>query len=111
MRIPRLTHFKEQDLKAAPADSTNSEVEGSSSSPSDPDASKKSSISIFPAFTVDKKPKKRVTWAPEDSLQQISYFEVDETERGSFSTYFGFFFPHFICILLYFSECHAVFIG
>lgn len=50
----------------------------------DQDGPKKSSLASFTPFTVDnKKPKKRVTWAPEDKLQDISYFEVDETERGT----------------------------
>lgn len=29
-----------------------------------------------------KSKKKRVSWAPEDSLYEVQYFEVDESERG-----------------------------
>ncbi|VDO11901.1 unnamed protein product [Rodentolepis nana] len=48
----------------------------------DSDGPSKSSITSFPIHPSDKKSnKKRVTWAPEHSLTQISYFEVEENER------------------------------
>lgn len=50
---------------------------------SESDGPSKSAITNFPILPGDKKAnKKRVTWAPEHSLTQISYFEVDENERG-----------------------------
>lgn len=77
------TNCKEsEDPKGASFESINLEAQESRST-SDLESQKKPSITSFTAFAVDKKPRKRVTWAPEESLQQISYFEVDDSERGS----------------------------
>lgn len=76
--------LQETDVgKAAVIEQMDTSEMGNKSSPtSDSDAPKKSSMASFTAFVTDKKPKKRVSWAPEDKLQDISYFEVDENERG-----------------------------
>lgn len=62
----------------------NSESEASSSSSLSPigAGSKKSSlISLSNSFSLEGKPKKRVSWADEDKLQSFFYFELDESER------------------------------
>ncbi|KAH9284185.1 Serine/threonine-protein phosphatase 1 regulatory subunit 10 [Echinococcus granulosus] len=69
-----------EGLKASSFESANSEAQDFKLS-SDLESQKRSSITSFTTFAVDKRPRKRVTWAPEESLQQISYFEVDDSER------------------------------
>ncbi|CDI98611.1 serine:threonine protein phosphatase 1 [Echinococcus multilocularis] len=69
-----------EDLKASSFESANSEAQEFKLS-SDLESQKRSSVTGFTTFAVDKRPRKRVTWAPEESLQQISYFEVDDSER------------------------------
>eukprot|EP00108_Taenia_solium_P000954 TsM_000823500 transcript=TsM_000823500 gene=TsM_000823500 len=72
--------LESEDLKGASFESNNLETQESRLS-SDLESQKRPSITSFATFAVDRKPRKRVTWAPEESLQQISYFEVDDSER------------------------------
>ncbi|CAL8072114.1 unnamed protein product [Calicophoron daubneyi] len=62
-----------------------SDVSAVASSPSPTPAgmgAKKSSLtSLASSFSVETKPKKRVSWADEDKLQSFYYFELDESER------------------------------
>uniref|UniRef100_A0A0X3NV58 Serine/threonine-protein phosphatase 1 regulatory subunit 10 n=1 Tax=Schistocephalus solidus TaxID=70667 RepID=A0A0X3NV58_SCHSO len=60
---------------------TEEEMDTSASATSDTEPLKKSSLANFTNFILEKKTKKRVTWAPEDKLQAVSFFEVDENER------------------------------
>ncbi|CAH8568168.1 unnamed protein product [Dicrocoelium dendriticum] len=61
----------------------NSESEASSSSlsPVGTGSKKSSLISLSNSFSLEIKPKKRVSWADEDKLQSFFYFELDESER------------------------------
>uniref|UniRef100_A0A5K3EQS1 C3H1-type domain-containing protein n=1 Tax=Mesocestoides corti TaxID=53468 RepID=A0A5K3EQS1_MESCO len=71
------------DVRVSLSENVDVEIPEPGHSPlSDAEAPKKSSMVNLSALGVEKKPKKRVSWAPEEKLQQISYFEVDDTERG-----------------------------
>ncbi|BHF74104.1 hypothetical protein SprV_0401718800 [Sparganum proliferum] len=71
----------QNQIKVKPEAPAEEEMDTSASTTSDTEPLKKSSLANFANFTLEKKPKKRVTWAPEDKLQAVSFFEVDENER------------------------------
>ncbi|KAL7060466.1 hypothetical protein AAHC03_010284 [Spirometra sp. Aus1] len=71
----------QNQIKVKPEAPVEEEMDTSASTTSDTEPLKKSSLANFANFTLEKKTKKRVTWAPEDKLQAVSFFEVDENER------------------------------
>ncbi|KAF5402169.1 Serine/threonine-protein phosphatase 1 regulatory subunit 10 [Paragonimus heterotremus] len=62
-------------------ETTKSDSQSPSSSPLGMGTKKSSLISLSSSFSVECKPKKRVSWAEEDKLQSFFYFELDESER------------------------------
>lgn len=58
-------------------------METSSSSVSLPQESDPQAMETDPVPTISSsKPKKRVSWAADEVLTSIQYFEIDESERG-----------------------------
>ncbi|VUZ38963.1 unnamed protein product, partial [Hymenolepis diminuta] len=82
-KIPKLEpSTSHADINATMDDGKTGTQDFMPADPSESDGPSKSAITNFPILTGDRKAnKKRVTWAPEHSLTQISYFEVDENER------------------------------